>query len=196
MTTDIKILSFDPGLTTSGWTMSRYTKETKIFVVVKCGILTPNRVVSYANMRDEVAIYGKRILTLSLLQKYFMELYEEYEPDYIVTEAAFYNPRRPNAFAALLQWITAIELCLRDNYQKPLYKIAPKSVKQCISGRGDSGKLKVEDAVLNNKNIIIEQENINEFTEHVFDSIAVGYTFVQNILNNLHLPMDPSNEDD
>ena len=37
----LKILSFDPGTTVTGWAMSTYTRSDRILTVHKCGEITP-----------------------------------------------------------------------------------------------------------------------------------------------------------
>lgn len=187
MSTDtIRTLSFDPGLSTAGWAIGDYTLKTGHLVINRFGELSPNRYSERSDVAADVEKYGKRIITLATLREMVNALYTEYHPDYVAVEDAFYNPTRPTAYAALLQWITTVELYLYFNFQVPLFKIAPKSIKQCISGYGASGKLNVQQSVLSNKNISFKQKRqLGELREHEGDAIAVNYTFNVEILPGL-----------
>lgn len=178
----VSILSFDPGLTNTGWAYSEFEKD--ILVVKDFNIVFPNKDVDKVCMRQQVGEFGRRVVTLEILRNLIDELYIKYQPQYIVSENAFYNPRRPNAFGALLQWITCTELHLFYNYKKPLYKIPPKSVKYIASGSGESGKLSMEEAILHHKKISLPKGR-TEVQEHESDAIAIGYSFMIDIYPKL-----------
>ena len=169
------ILSFDPGLSFSGWSYSEV--DDKVFCVKEFGMLTPNKTVDHKSHREDVSVYGKRIITLSILRDMMRELMTKYNPDFVVSEDAFFNPRRPGAYEALLHWILTVSLLLRDEFKKPLYKIPPKLVKKFISGVGTSDKEGVQAAIFKHKDILFSSELKNfTLTEHEGDAIAIGYT--------------------
>lgn len=182
----IRILSFDPGLSTSGWAVCDYNTKTGELVIPRFGILTPNRTTTHVIMRDVVERYGKRIITLVELRAGVSALVAEYNPDYIVAEDNFFHDRRPTAFAALLQWTTTVELWLRDNVQKPLFKIPARLAKACVAGHGNADKDKMANAVLAHTDIRFKQKNaLSELLEHTIDAVAIGYTFTREILPSL-----------
>lgn len=171
------ILSFDPGLSFSGWAYSEVDDEKSTFFVKEFGILTPNKTVDHKEYRQDVSIYGKRIITLALLKDMMRELLNRFNPDYVVSEDAFFNPRRPGAYEALLHWILTVSFLLKDEYKKPLYKIPPKLVKKYISGIGTSNKEGVQSAIFKHKDILFSQDVKNlTLVEHEGDAIAIGYT--------------------
>jgi len=171
----MKILSFDPGLSYSGWA---YTNaDHGIFSVEQCGLLTPNKTVDHKEHRDEVELYGRRIITLALLRVMVRDLINRFHPDIVVSEDAFFNPRRPGAYEALIQWILTVSFILRDEFQLPLYRIPPKLVKKYISGMGTADKEGVKKAVAEHKDIRLSPDiNIDNLMEHEGDAIAIGYT--------------------
>ena len=171
----MKILSFDPGLSYSGWA---YTDaDNGIFSVEQCGLLTPNKTVDHKEHRDEVELYGRRIITLALLRVMVRDLINRFHPDIVVSEDAFFNPRRPGAYEALIQWILTVSFILRDEFQLPLYRIPPKLVKKYISGMGTADKEGVKKAVAEHKDIRLSPDiNIDNLLEHEGDAIAIGYT--------------------
>ena len=182
----LKILSFDPGLSTSGWNLSIYDTETKVMFIEQCGMLYPNENVSLAKNKNYHIRYGSRIMTLDQLRNDLRNLMDTFQPDFVVSEDAFYNPTRPTAYCALVQWLTTVSIVLYDEYQHTLFKLAPKIAKQVISGFGGAEKLGVQYAVTH-KNDIKFNSNINtkELTEHTCDSIGIGYTFIQEILPSI-----------
>lgn len=171
------ILSFDPGLSFSGFAYSKVNDDKSSFLVENFGMITPNKTVDHKSHREDVSLYGKRIITLSLLRGMIRELMDHYHPDIVVSEDAFFNPRRPGAYEALIHWILTVSFLLRDEYQKPLYKIPPKLVKKFISGIGTSNKEGVQAAIFKHKDITFSSDLQNlELTEHEGDAIAIGYT--------------------
>lgn len=169
------ILSFDPGLSFSGWAYTH--ARDGLFSVQQCGLLTPSKTVDHKEHREEVEIYGRRIITLALLRNMVRELMTRFSPDLVVSEDAFFNPRRPGAYEALIQWILTVSFVLRDEYQRPLYRIPPKLVKKYISGMGTADKEGVKKAVAQHKDIQLSPEIIiDNLVEHEGDAIAIGYT--------------------
>ena len=187
MTSDkIKILSFDPGLSTSGWNYCEYRPKVGEMVVVRFGTLYPNKDINLRNSREEVTVYGARIMTLESLRTQFRELMDLYQPDFVVSEDAFYNPTRPTAYCALVQWLTTVALVLHDEYNQCLFKLAPKIAKQVVSGFGGAEKLGVQHAIMHKDDIRFKQKvDVADLSEHICDSIGIGYTFIQEILPSL-----------
>ena len=184
--TYFKILSFDPGLSMSGWTVSEYDPNEKIMHVRNCGMLYPNENLQLASNRKNTIRYGMRIITLDQLRDNVKNLMNTYNPDFVVTEDAFYNPTRPTAYCALIQWITTVAIVLHDEYKHTLFKLAPKIAKQVISGFGGAEKLGVQYAVSHKGDIKFNKDiNVKELTEHTCDSIGIGYTFIQEILPSI-----------
>lgn len=182
----IRVLSFDPGIVEAGWSVNDYCRKTGVMQVTRYGELTPNKTVGLAAMRGQVAIFGKRVITLANLEDMVNALMQEFVPDYVVSEDAFLQWGRTTAYAALLQWLTTVEKLLYRTYQKPLTKLAPKMIKRCATGSGGGDKVTVQDAIFNNKLISFKQKKaLGELSSHEADSIAVGFTFVTEILPNI-----------
>ena len=184
MSHQLKILSFDPGLSTSGWNLAIYDTDNKIMYIEDCGRLYPNENVG----KDKKCLirYGTRIMTLNQLRSDIRNLVNKFSPDFVVSEDAFYNPSRPTAYCALVQWLTTVSMVLFDEYNCTLFKLAPKIAKQVISGFGGSEKLGVQQAISDKKDIVFNKTiNVKELTEHTCDSIGIGYTFIQEVLPSI-----------
>lgn len=186
MSNHLRILSFDPGLSTSGWNISVYDTSTNIMYIEQCGMLYPNENVGLASNKVNNIRYGHRIMTLDQLRNDIRNLMDTLSPDFVVSEDAFYNPTRPTAYCALVQWLTTVSIVLFDEYQHTLFKLAPKIAKQVISGFGGAEKLGVQYAVTNKEDIKFNQDiDVKNLTEHTCDSIGIGYTFIQEILPSI-----------
>lgn len=186
MSNHLRILSFDPGLSTSGWNLSVYDTSTNIMYIEQCGMLYPNENVGLASNKVNNIRYGHRIMTLDQLRNDIRNLMDTLSPDFVVSEDAFYNPTRPTAYCALVQWLTTVSIVLFDEYQHTLFKLAPKIAKQVISGFGGAEKLGVQYAVTNKEDIKFNQDiDVKNLTEHTCDSIGIGYTFIQEILPSI-----------
>ena len=186
MSYTLKILSFDPGLSTSGWNLSIYDTDKKIMYIEDCGVLYPNESIGLSKNKSNAIRYGNRIMTLDQLRNSVRFLMNKYKPDLVVSEDAFYNPTRPTAYCALIQWITMVSVTLFEEYNHTLFKVAPKIAKQVISGFGGAEKIGVQDAVLSKPDIVFNEIiKTKELTEHTFDSIGIGYAFIQEILPSI-----------
>jgi len=174
----IRILSIDPGLTLSGWAILDYSKSNDTMQVVKTGLMTPNKIVSRVDMKDDVDKYGKRLMALLTLRAMVTDIYDAYIPDYIVVEGAFFHDKFPTAYAALLHWTTTVDLLIKDKYNKPVFKIPPKLAKHYISGTGDAKKITVQQAILDNAKIEFKSKQVlDDLIEHIADAIAIGWAF-------------------
>lgn len=179
----IKILSFDPSLSDAGWAVAEYHLGTGNSTILKTGNLSPNKLATRVNMSEQVEKYGKRLISLDILEEMVIKLVEENKPDYVVSEDAFINPGMPSAFISLIHWLNTIELLLYKRYKKPLIKLAPKTVKMIVTGSGASGKIPVLESILNDKHVSFKHKvNSKDLNEHTSDAIAVGIAFARTVL--------------
>jgi len=182
----IRTLNFDPGLTMTGWSVTELDLESGVLQVIRLGNIQPAAVASRADRREDVEKFSKRVISLVVLRAAIIQLLDEFKPDYIVMEDIFFNPSRPQAHAALCMWQCTAKLTVYDHYGKTITAIAPKAAKLAISGRGDSKKLNVQQAILENPKITFKSDKlIPMLNEHCADSVAIGYAFVQTYLPTL-----------
>jgi Holliday junction resolvasome RuvABC endonuclease subunit len=190
---NIRLLCLDPALSICGWSvidirleLMKKNTEPKISVN-RFGCIKSNMEAVRATNRDQVSLYGKQIFSLGLLRDNVAALIEEFQPDHVIIEDAFYNPKMPNAFASLLQCICVVAMLCRDRFNKTIHRIPTRSAKQTIFGSGGANKQDVISAVLNCEHIVFKQKkNSINLTEHEADSIAIGYHFAIHILPGLN----------
>jgi Holliday junction resolvasome RuvABC endonuclease subunit len=181
----IRILSFDPGLTCCGWSLAEYNLETGHIYIIKRGKIEGAR--GLIKFKEKQVIFPRQFIQLEHLELEVLELMR-YKPDYVVTEAAFYQPGRTAAYAALLLCIHTIEKVVAVTLHKPLFKIAPKAIKRLVTLQGDSDKLTVQEAILTNPYITLKetkQNPIEKMTEHEADAIGAAWAFVKNDLPSI-----------
>jgi len=176
-----RVLSFDPGLAMCGWSILDHKAGNVI--VTRFGTIAPNRLTDLANQREQVNHYGRRLISLNFLRDMVIALIEEHKPQYIVAEDAYFDPTKPNAFIALLQWLSTVEMLVFKQYGLPLYKIPSKTAKLIVSGNGGCSKDNVQDALFAHSDIVFKQQKqTDKLTSHEADAIAIGYAFLSNIL--------------
>ena len=104
-------------------------------------------------------------------------------PTAIATEAPFYNMKRPNAFAALMESVSTIESVLHEyNFNLRLQKIDPPTVKRAIGAPGNADKDLIKKTM--KKHLFFGHQNfidIETLDEHSLDSLAVCYCLFRTI---------------
>ena len=175
-----KILAFDPGLTSTGWSLIEGDIESRDVVVLKVGELHPGQLADRAMFRDEVGKFDKRVVTLRLLREGVTKLLDEIRPDLVCAEDIFINPRRPQAYGGLCMAICVMKMICRDISSKRLVTIPTKIAKLDIAHSGSSGKRDVMESVTNHPNIKFASDDLRlNLSEHEADSIAVGWSLTK-----------------
>ena len=174
----IRILSIDPGLTYLGYALSEYDTDTNVLVVHKYGNFQSTAAAK--KNKEGCAVYSQQIIALEHLRETIRGIISAWKPEYVATEDAFLNHRFPNAYVSLSLCINAIaQLCYQE-FKLPVYKLPPCNIKRLVTGDGKADKVAMQEAVLNNPNIVVrpnKQKPIEHMVEHEADAIGVGYAF-------------------
>ncbi len=104
----------------------------------------------------------------------------------VASESPFFNTRRPNAFAALLEVLTMIrDSVIEYNPYQPLIGIDPPTVKKAVGAPGNADKTGVLSALFGISNSLkLDKKYIDQLDEHSVDAVAVAYcAYVNQILN-------------
>jgi len=185
-----KILSIDPGLSTCGYAITIYD-EYKPYIIASGTINITSLIPMYKTIMKDALLFNESVIRTNILKVEITRILDVHNPDFIVSEAAFYNPSRPSAFASLLNCIYCIDelLYLRyttnivnSSYQGKLYKIPPLLIKQASSIYG--ARPDKEDMyhafmyLLDHNEILIDKNvDISELDEHAIDAIHIGNAF-------------------
>jgi len=120
---------------------------------------------------------GDRHARLHVLQQNLLEMLFYLRPVCVVSESPFFNPRRPNAYEALVQTVDMIKHALyRYDDQMTLTFIDPPSVKKAVGASGNAKKEEVQSRIVK-----VEELNysgsvpLSQLDEHSIDAIAVAY---------------------
>ena len=176
--TKFKILAFDPGLTTTGWSLLEGNTSDGDLVVLKIGEIHPGPTVDKVAYREDVEKFDKRTISLAYLREQASLLMRELKPDFVCAEDIYINIHRPQAYGALCMWVCAMRMHMRDQFGKYLVTIPTKICKRECASTASSGKTGVQTALMNHKHVKFKDEYDKiHMSEHQADSIAVAVAF-------------------
>ena len=181
----LRILGIDPGINHTGWSVGSFDSVSdKLSVSMFDEIQAHN--LAKKELKKDFREYGS-LVSLTLYEREFEALLDHYDPDYVASEDAFYNPRTPNAYLSLKLCIHTIQRVLYRR-SKRLYLIAPTVAKQAVWGKGTANKLAIQESIQTLPDITIRSTKlrpIDEMEEHEADSIAIMYAFTKVVLPDL-----------
>lgn len=176
----LRFIAIDPGTDTLGLSVWDVDFQSQKAYIQTVGTHKANRSNSFDDSTAD--IYGERYARLNAHHTALIECFRTWQPTAIVSESPFMG-RFPQAYAALVECIGMIQSAIREyDFTMRLITIDPMSAKQAVgvSKRG-SNKGLVRDGVLALKDLIYLNNSPQLLDEHSIDSLAVGYTFFQNI---------------
>lgn len=180
MTSTINILSIDPG-TNMGVTITTVSvPDLKIVSLV-------TKRFNLDLMTEEDPMFENLLLRLQTIRHIIKNIMEYYNPHILAMEAAFVNSKFPKSVMYLSQYIAAISMtAVEMNPFIKIFNYPPKFVKYAIGAKGTADKFDVATAVNRIEEISIHV-NIDILSEHETDSIAIGYTCIDELRNNPYL---------
>ena len=128
-------------------------------------------------------VLSRRRVRMTIYEEVIRKLTDSARFDVFCAEDVFCNPSRISAFRSLAVYMEVLERIVNNEKQKRLFTIPPKLIKKHIGYFGALDKIGVQKAILDNK--AITMKNAAEATEHVFDSVACGWSFVHEFLMTL-----------
>lgn len=171
-----RVLSIDPGSGKAGYSIIDYTYSKKNYNVVFSSTLSGNFLSSLYFDTSFKSLHGERVMRNLSHALYLNSLLLKYNPDIIVSEAAF-GGRNITAYRALVEFISILRAAAfnYDNFLE-FITVPPPQVKSMIGVNGKSGdKSKVKEALAKNTNVSYNKDvNFNILDEHSIDSICVG----------------------
>ena len=174
---NVKVLAFDAGMQVTGYAVIERKNGT--YVVSRFGSIKASAQVSRVLYKDRVEEFGKSTIALSYLNEQIEILMNEIRPDFVVVEDAYLNPRIPQAYQSLIQWICAVKIMLYKTFGKALHRLPTKIAKRAAFGSGSAEKENVMDAILTREDIDFKQKKQSvQISEHEADAIAVGIGFL------------------
>lgn len=175
----MKIIAIDPSSSHLGWSLLNLDEKNKKIYVEKLGQIDASIL---AKKKDPKLFKAHtQVITLLTLEDELQKLFSETQPNYVVSESSF-MARFPTAYVSLSLCIYTIRRLLYVNFNLPLYTVAPKQAKKVVA-EGSASKEEVQHAIKKLKDLVWDNQNNElELTEHMADSVAIGYTFIKGML--------------
>lgn len=172
------LVGIDPGTTKLGLCVLEFDVVSLEVIKIDASTLDGDRLFG---SQWTAKLYGDRASRIEALEFSLLQRLIDAQPFGIASEAPFYNQRRPNAYAALMEVICALRTAVRTySLSKPLYLVDPPSVKRAIGAPGNADKLAVQKAIINHPIINAKLTTpISELDEHSLDATAVAYWLLQ-----------------
>ena len=127
---------------------------------------------------DEIRVWGDRISRIRALEMAVFAHLQTHGADQVGMEAPFYNPRRPNAFAALVEVICAMrQASFHHRPDRSLILIDPPTVKNAVGAKGNADKDQVKQSLLTHPRLRSVLDGAGEhWDEHSVDAAAVVWS--------------------
>lgn len=183
MRNQIAILGCDLG-SNLGWSRNICTLRPNLHInVVDHGTIYLDNLTTERMRREYNVVYSRRRVRMMIYEEQIKRLVESAKYDCFVTEDVFCNPTRVDAFRSLVLYMDTLERIVNVEKQQRLHTIPPTLIKKHISDYGQSDKMRVRQAILDNKQISVKRPM--EATEHEYDSIGAVWGFIQEFLLTL-----------
>lgn len=173
---DVRIVGIDPGSTKLGYTRLSFSAVTGQIIQTQARTITGNRSLGM----DELMIltHSERFARIHALCNELFRLFHEDQPNYIVCESPFYNPKMPMAYGVLVEVLSAIRNMVWTYHPHMTFDlIDPSSAKNAVGASGGAKKEVMQKAILGMSGLkyvgTIPQHLIDE---HSIDAIAVAYS--------------------
>ena len=175
------LLSIDPGFTSFGYAISTIHPGGHMDLK-RCGVEHPTAEADRAARKEMVAKLGRPMVQMIVLREMLKRIIDLDHVNFFACEDAYYNPKRPSAFASLIRVLTILDMAVYDIAGGMVTKIPPSIAKKHVY-QGGANKNDVKEAVLHHPDInwsaVAMEKDITTFTDHTYDAVAIGYAFAQ-----------------
>lgn len=170
-----RIIGIDPGTETLG--VSVLDLNLSDLSIKSCKAFTLIGSQSEYFDKETARYHSHRQARLEAHRQNLFSLFNELEPSLVCIESPFYNPRRPNAFAPLVETLLCVrEALLRYDWHMKLSPLDPPRVKKAIGAKGNAGKDDVKIALEKHlSELKLDKAYFEELDEHSVDAICVAY---------------------
>ena len=173
-----RVIGIDPGSETLG--VACLSLDARTLEIVNTQAMT--FVGSKLGMNELMEnVHSARFARIAAHQQNLKNIFGQLLPVAVVCESPFYNPRRPGAFAPLVETLDAIRRAVWEYDQMlPLDMVDPPTVKRSVGAKGNADKDVMKQHVLalpdlNFTGLI----PLHLLDEHSIDAIAVAYSKIQ-----------------
>jgi len=170
LTTEIRVLAFDPGITSMGWSLLAYDLTTGKAAVLARGTLTGQHLLK--ERKDMQNKFSKAFIILEVYYEIFCRMLRDYQPQHVVAEGAFHH-KFAQTYASLKLVLHTLRRACWDVLGFDLYEIAPMETKKLIAGNHMADKTLIFES---------DEQPLDNMTEHEYDATGHGLTFIHKIL--------------
>lgn len=174
-TAPFRVVGIDPGTTNVGLSVIDVDLSNGGLTVADTRTIDASKMIrGHGRMID---VYGNRFARLNALEDAMVEHFQEWQPHTVISESPFFNPRRPNAYAALVEAVSYVQRAVhRYNDAIPLCTIDPSSAKKNAGVNGKSSdKTLVNKALPKLKLFNPYGFDYAALDEHSADSLIIAY---------------------
>lgn len=186
--TPYRVAGIDPGTDTLGFSvLDLDLKDGEIRVEESLTLFGSKMVKERQGVAD---VHGARFARLQGLEEALVQSFFYWKPHAIICESPFYNPRRPGAYAALIEAVGMVQRAVYGYApQMALLTIDPASAKALLGVSGKSGdKDLVKQAIVKRTDIHNPHGiDLTALDEHSIDSLAIAYYRIAQVKDQLLL---------
>lgn len=183
----VPIIGLDPGSDTLGTGTIWYNLDTDSIERTEAKTFVGSRM---ARESWDTGIHGDRLGRIFWHESNLLRMFQIAQPFSIASESPFFAMRRPQAYGALMEVVTAIRNAVRAyDAWKVLNLIDPPTVKNAVGAKGNAQKDEVKQKLLGLPNLnYVGEVPLHLLDEHSVDAVAVAYCQLQRLLENQCLP--------
>ena len=123
--------------------------------------------------------FSDQLNILLVYKALFMDIMQEWKPDYVISESAFSYAARPAAFGALTRVILMLEIAAFTILKVKVVTVAPQFVKKAWTGSGDKSVQKEQmRAQYYAMTTVTGDPDKTAAAEHEIDAIAHTYAWL------------------
>lgn len=170
------IIGIDPGSQTLGLSVLSFDVQSLQIVQTQAQTFQGDRLPYF----DEhiAKVHGERLARIYAHRQNLLNILLHYRPVSVACESPFFNARRPNAFAALLEVMNEVRnAVMQYSPYMQLIAIDPPTVKKAVGAPGNADKLGVLAALIKKQDELrFTAISVPELLdEHSVDATAVSY---------------------
>lgn len=178
----IRLLAIDPGTDTLGVSLFELHPDTQRKILIMAYTYKASDHIAQRMQHSQWRYHDEKYVRLYMHGQHLYGLLQYYEPTIVVHESAFMG-RFPKAYQGLTECLYQLQLTVREyNPYLPFEGITPMEVKYAING---IKKEEVAQAVSRITDLENLQTIFPTLDEHAIDSVAIGYTKLNQLLSEL-----------
>ena len=171
----VRVVGIDPGVNSS-LGISIYEKDVESNEKALVWATTVGSK-SFTKIFSDVATdSGERFARLHGYKCFLVDLFHNWQPDYIVCEGNYLG-KFASAYGALTEIVLIIRIAAMDyRSDMPVEIIQPSVIKKCIGVSGNTGdKELIKEAIVDLGVLFHQPQDIDKLDKHAIDAIAIGY---------------------